>query len=200
MGNLYVIHAEGTNYYKVGFTERPIGNRLSQLQVGCPQRLKVVRWYEFSASVQSETATHKALEKYHVHGEWFELSSIQIVDDVIAAMGHNTICQLPEDKEIISVTDLFGNQAEMKLKRKNGQCNYVAFQLDEEPGSEHLTTAQVAGMLGISRASLITFINRNSHIRPAHKTGQDFSWTKDEAEIAKRSKAKARRGRPSLYG
>jgi predicted DNA-binding transcriptional regulator AlpA len=66
-----------------------------------------------------------------------------------------------------------------------------------ETGSKLFTSAQAAGQIGISRPSLITFLNRHDYLRPLRKMGQDFAWTEGEITAVAQAKASAKPGRPA---
>lgn len=59
---------ECMNYVKIGFTT-DIRNRLSQLQVATPLRLKLVALFE--GDMETEKQLHKQFEEHAVRGEWF---------------------------------------------------------------------------------------------------------------------------------
>lgn len=60
------------------------------------------------------------------------------------------------------------------------------------------STSQVAGLLGISRPSLITFLSRHPEVRPEKRIqpSGDLLWTDEDIERLKEAKAKAKGGRP----
>lgn len=88
-GNLYVIRAGDTGYYKVGITKRDVTLRLKQLQTGNHARLEVVRCYQVDDMEADEAMIHKRLTKHHVSGEWYELDSLTDIDVMLCAT--NTI-------------------------------------------------------------------------------------------------------------
>jgi len=71
--NVYLIHATGTNRYKIGITSRTIESRLNELN-GSQSAYPL----ELIASIRN--ANYKAVERhlhekyavYRVHGEWFQ--------------------------------------------------------------------------------------------------------------------------------
>jgi hypothetical protein len=78
MGYVYIINAQGTNLYKVGYTDGDPEDRRAQLQTGCPYTLQLIAsyWKEDARSV--ETVAHKILASYNVNGEWFELPGFEL--------------------------------------------------------------------------------------------------------------------------
>jgi len=64
------------------------------------------------------------------------------------------------------------------------------------------TTEQAAIELGLSRPSLIAFISRRPHLRPAtqlHKAGL-YLWTDEEIEAVREAKASIRDRQPTKVG
>ena len=86
-GNLYVIHAVGTEHYKIGITGRDIATRLKELQTGNHNKLEVVRSYSVDDMEKTEASIHRALEERRVSGEWYKLSTPYEVDNVFHANG-----------------------------------------------------------------------------------------------------------------
>lgn len=70
-------------------------------------------------------------------------------------------------------------------------------QLFTEGGAPIYTSSQAAGMLGMERASLITFLARHEELRPGLRIGQDLFWREGEIEAVRQAKATAKRGRPA---
>jgi hypothetical protein len=78
---LYVIHMKGTSFYKIGVT-RDVNKRLLQLQAGNPVRLSVVLRTKCNNAKKTEVLVHSKLQKYSVHGEWFEVDFDKIVTTI----------------------------------------------------------------------------------------------------------------------
>ena len=70
MGFVYLIWANGTTYFKVGFSKFPT-KRLKSLQTLCP--LELVLQGTIRGTKTDEKNIHHRLRNYRVHGEWFEL-------------------------------------------------------------------------------------------------------------------------------
>lgn len=70
-------------------------------------------------------------------------------------------------------------------------------QLFTEGGAPLYTSSQAAGMIGMDRPTLITFLNRHEALRPSLKIGQDLFWRESEIEAIRQAKAVAKRGRPA---
>ena len=65
---IYAIHAEGTEFVKIGIARGP-GGRLKSLQTGCPFKLVVLAHADWPDAY--EARIHRFLGEYHVRGEWF---------------------------------------------------------------------------------------------------------------------------------
>ena len=74
---VYFIKAEETPYIKIGFTEN-LYARISDLQIGCPYKLKVVRTIE--GSYREEKLLHTLFAAYHKLNEWFEITEDMVMD------------------------------------------------------------------------------------------------------------------------
>lgn len=86
---VYVIGAE-SNPVKIGIADR-IKVRLSQLQIGCPDKLHVhhVVKVPFVLAEEIEAAAHRELSEHHRRGEWFNVDkakAAEVVDRLKAAM------------------------------------------------------------------------------------------------------------------
>ena len=69
---IYLIKAEETNLYKIGYTAGTTEDRIKGLQTGCPYKLSTV--IDVDGSLQKEKCLQKTFEKYKKQGEWFELN------------------------------------------------------------------------------------------------------------------------------
>lgn len=76
---VYVIRMVGTDYYKIGYTESNVSNRLKQLQTGNPHKLELVTW--FYGTTADEGALHKdfAHKRAPAGNEWFALSKLDVL-------------------------------------------------------------------------------------------------------------------------
>lgn len=73
MPKVYLMNMLGTDFYKIGYTARPISKRLSEVQVGCPTQVIVEDTYESDNAQKIECAMHNKFKAYKSSGEWFEL-------------------------------------------------------------------------------------------------------------------------------
>ena len=70
--SVYIVHAEQTSRYKVGWTVNPMKDRLRTLQTGCPMKLKLI--YQWDDALHGDEALlHEVMRPFNVRGEWFEL-------------------------------------------------------------------------------------------------------------------------------
>jgi len=70
---IYLIHATGTEFYKVGISRKP-KVRLANLQIGCPMQLAVTTTVQVDHPQEWEGYIHRRLHDCAVHGEWFQLN------------------------------------------------------------------------------------------------------------------------------
>ena len=73
-GFIYLIHAQGTDRYKIGLTTRHPEARLSELNSSqSPYPLELIDWFETDNVTGDEGYLHEKFASYRVHGEWFKL-------------------------------------------------------------------------------------------------------------------------------
>lgn len=80
VGSVYIIRSGNTSHYKIGYTGRDIGQRMSEIQTGSPLPLSLVA--SWTAPRTAETKIHRIFSDCRLEGEWFDLT----VDRVLAAM------------------------------------------------------------------------------------------------------------------
>ncbi len=77
-GYVYIIRKENSTHYKIGWTsDSNIEKRCKNLQTGSPEKLFVTGYFPAS-SQKTEKVIHKYFSKYHITGEWFNLTKIQV--------------------------------------------------------------------------------------------------------------------------
>ncbi|NEP12033.1 MAG: GIY-YIG nuclease family protein [Symploca sp. SIO2C1] len=75
-GFIYLIHAQGTDRYKIGLTTRHPEARLSELNSSqSPYPLELIDWFETDNVTEDECYLHEKFARYRVHGEWFGFDS-----------------------------------------------------------------------------------------------------------------------------
>ncbi|MBD2255342.1 GIY-YIG nuclease family protein [Nostoc parmelioides] len=72
-GYVYLIHAEGTNRYKIGRSVNPIA-RFEQLKAQSPYPLRIIDSFWTPDSINDEKYFHEQYKEYRIFGEWFELT------------------------------------------------------------------------------------------------------------------------------
>lgn len=81
---VYLVHASGTNQYKVGQSSNP-RDRLQALQTANGNRLELI-WLE-QFHLRMERLIHERLAEHRLSGEWFELESLAEFNQAIAELG-----------------------------------------------------------------------------------------------------------------
>lgn len=69
VGTVYQVAANRSDLVKIGFTDRPMSQRLRQMQTGSPTKLRLVSW--FPGTLADERAMHRRLARFRERGEWF---------------------------------------------------------------------------------------------------------------------------------
>lgn len=87
-GWVYLIHAVGTNRYKIGRSINPVA-RYSTLQKQSPYPLQIIDSFWTVDAMTDETWWHKELSEYRAYGEWFELTE-EMVNDVACLMPYES--------------------------------------------------------------------------------------------------------------
>lgn len=72
---VYVLHGEGSDWYKIGVTRRRVSDRISEMQTGSPFQIRQFETFKtFEADAyRIESALHSALGDHRGSGEWFRL-------------------------------------------------------------------------------------------------------------------------------
>jgi hypothetical protein len=68
-GQVYLVWALGTTFWKIGFTSLPLRRRLSLLNTASPFPL-LLQGARFG-SYKDEKRLHQRLRQFHYRGEWF---------------------------------------------------------------------------------------------------------------------------------
>lgn len=102
--SIYML-SDGTGFYKIGSTSRPIMQRVAELQTGNPRKLDVVLRLSMDdmASLLVEKAIHAWLAEHAAPGgeEWFELSREKFNLVVFAMMSTVGNCDSPFVKDFL---------------------------------------------------------------------------------------------------
>ncbi len=84
MGYIYVIHCEGSTYYKIGITRSNVEGRLQALQTGCPHNLTIAMMFRTANPEQDEHRIHELLKDCSIRGEWYDLDPQRFCDVILA--------------------------------------------------------------------------------------------------------------------
>lgn len=76
-GNIYLIQAEDTGHYKIGYTRSDPYKRLAQLQTGNSHILTLVGSFPCSG-IETERLLHNIFANVRLSGEWFNLNDLEI--------------------------------------------------------------------------------------------------------------------------
>lgn len=79
---IYLLHAQGTHYYKIGFTDTDVERRKASLQTGCPFRLVIAS--SIPGDKRMEIQIHQRWAKYKsdAMNEWY-IFPPQIIESVL---------------------------------------------------------------------------------------------------------------------
>ncbi|MEH2201239.1 GIY-YIG nuclease family protein [Nostoc sp.] len=89
-GTVYLVNAKGTNRYKIGYTNRPFEQRLTELSGGqSPFPLIATKTILVEDAQTIELGLHHKFTSFRKHGEWFEFDNRQL-KEVIKTMDKAT--------------------------------------------------------------------------------------------------------------
>ena len=72
-GYIYLIHAVGSDRYKIGLTTRSVEARFAELNSSqSPYPLELIDWFETPNVTEDEGYLHEKFASYRVHNEWFK--------------------------------------------------------------------------------------------------------------------------------
>lgn len=108
---IYFIHAPISGKIKIGYTDKDIKHRFSNLQVGSPEKLFVLGL--IYGKLENEKYYHSQFLRSHSHGEWF---SDSILTEVLAIIRLKCYWQL-SDYSGIQWSDKF-NFIEYAIRKK----------------------------------------------------------------------------------
>ncbi|HSA46608.1 MAG TPA: replication initiator protein A [Candidatus Competibacteraceae bacterium] len=78
-GYVYIIH-NGQGKYKIGYTNGELRKRLLQLQTASPERLYVEMIIKSDQPLILEKEFHDLFSQKRIHGEWFNLDEIDLIN------------------------------------------------------------------------------------------------------------------------
>lgn len=78
-GNVYVIHAKGTEFYKIGST-KSVARRLAGLSTSCPYPVELFMAIQTEDREAIESKVHLRFAANRRHGEWFHFTDVELLD------------------------------------------------------------------------------------------------------------------------
>jgi DNA-binding XRE family transcriptional regulator len=90
-----------TDFVKIGYTNN-IYRRLSELQVSCPEKLKLLGLVE--GTFEDEKKYHKQFNEFYSHGEWFYYS--KELNDCISMLNKDLMWKYGYEKNEFNVLGL----------------------------------------------------------------------------------------------
>ncbi len=92
---VYAVSCETSPWTKIGFSNCA-DTRLRELQVGCPYMLSISAAVAVAAKGRTvERATHRLLDQYKKHGEWFDVSPLEAAEAILKACKQNHVQHWP---------------------------------------------------------------------------------------------------------
>lgn len=97
---LYIIK-NSESYYKIGYSKDP-NKRLSQLSTGSSSLLFIYKTFLTEDDSQIEAYLHSYFKFQKISGEWFDLSSDDLILlESIVVKRNKLLCYLKENKDMI---------------------------------------------------------------------------------------------------
>jgi len=78
-GYVYLVHCDGSDFYKIGRSKNEYEARLSSLQTGCPYDLFMIKVWDAVDFISLEKLIHEELEPHHHRGEWFVFNERELL-------------------------------------------------------------------------------------------------------------------------
>lgn len=75
---VYLIQAEDTDNFKIGFTTQDPEKRISQLQTGSGNKLKLLKTFKTKYGTRLESRLHTEFRHKRIEGEWFLLEPADV--------------------------------------------------------------------------------------------------------------------------
>lgn len=79
-GFVYILHAEGTNRFKIGYSAKP-QNRCQDINQQSPFPIKLIHYYPSDDAYRDEQKLHKMFNHRRVHGEVNSNNNYSIQDE-----------------------------------------------------------------------------------------------------------------------
>lgn len=102
---VYLLHALGTNRFKIGQSEDPVKRQNAINNLSSPFPVKLIACYPVPDSYREEQRLHHEFKSQRVHGEWFEFNSV------------NQARELTTEKLGVPEVHLVGTQLDGRISR-----------------------------------------------------------------------------------
>lgn len=89
---VYLLWAEGTSFFKIGFTQQPLRKRVSNMQTACPLPIRFLG--AGLGTAEDEAFLHRHLARFRTVGEWFDLP-----EDVLRVLAQVFNCPVFDNQE-----------------------------------------------------------------------------------------------------
>jgi len=93
VGYVYLLHCQGTEYFKIGISKSSPMKRLSAIQSGCPLEINMVHTSYCNHYSLVESILHDLYASRHVRGEWFDMTGVD-VQEIVDAMDTYATAQI----------------------------------------------------------------------------------------------------------
>lgn len=77
--SIYVLNIVGTNYYKIGVSNKP-NRRIRDLKSATPFNIDTLYCNEYEEAYELENEIHQKIRDSYIKSEWFELSPAQVAE------------------------------------------------------------------------------------------------------------------------
>jgi len=124
MGNVYVIHAVGTDRYKIGMTLRDVDYRVREISTSCPFELSIVTSVEFEDCALVEKFLHEEFAHQRVTGEWFQMTDVSPLLNAIFSIQKGSLT-VSYNQAKVALSELSA-----KLSRVRSLMNEIEEQID----------------------------------------------------------------------
>ena len=117
---IYIIKTHDENAIKIGYSKTKAGieKRLSGLQTGNHKRLSLLHYFQGGRSI--EKIIHGFLYQYHLSGEWFDYTSLDVqifVNNLIDYNVYEALRSISTDKEYNPYYDISARNSKRRKDR-----------------------------------------------------------------------------------
>jgi Meiotically up-regulated gene 113 len=116
-GYIYLIHAVGSNYYKIGKTKAP-DRRLLEIAPQMPFTCKFIRVWHSNFMSLAEKYLHQRFKQFRANGEWFEFSCKQLEEFFNLDLGMDSGIRYAYS---VHICDLIPRSEQLLIANNNGE-------------------------------------------------------------------------------